>query len=133
MENREKIFHLAIPCENLKEAEAFYSEKLGIKVARRYDDRITLNFFGDQVVCHFAPDDIDTMPKIYPRHFGMTFANKDEFNSLLEMVREGEVPMFKELFVRFEGLKEEHRAFFIKDPSNNLIEFKWYKDRSMMY
>ena len=133
MSHLEKIFHLAIPCKNLKDAEAFYAGKLGVQVARQYDDRITLNFFGDQVVCHLSPENIDPEPKMYPRHFGITFRNKEEFDNLLETVREQNIEMFEEPFVRLEGLKEEHGIFFIKDPSNNLIEFKWYNDPSMMY
>jgi uncharacterized protein len=129
----EKIFHLAIPCGNLKDTKDFYEGRLGVPVIREYDDRVTLNFFGDQVVCHLAPDAIDPEPKIYPRHFGVTFSDKEEFECLLKVVTEQGIQLFKEPFVRFEGLREEHRAFFIKDPSNNLIEFKWYNDPSMMY
>ena len=132
MSDLEKIFHLAIPCKNLKGAVAFYAGKLGVLVARQYDDRITLNFFLDQVVCHLSPENIDPEPKMYPRHFGITFRNKEEFDNLLETVREQNIEMFEEPFVRLEGLKEEHGTFFIKDPSNNLIEFNWYNDPSMM-
>jgi extradiol dioxygenase family protein len=28
---------------------------------------------------------------------------------------------------------EEHQTFFLVDPSNNLLEFKWYRDAHMMY
>ena len=104
-----------------------------MQVARQYDDRVTLNFFGDQVVCHLSPENIDPEPKMYPRHFEITFRTKEEFDNLLETVREQNIEMFEEPFVRLEGLKEEHGTFFIKDPSNNLIEFKWYNDPSMMY
>ena len=47
-------FHLAIPAYDLDEAEDFYVRQLGCKLARRYPDRITLDFFGDQLVCHLA-------------------------------------------------------------------------------
>ena len=32
----------------------FYVTKLGCKLARRYDDRVTFDFFGDQLVCHLS-------------------------------------------------------------------------------
>ena len=48
------VFHLAIPTHDLDAAQEFYVTKLGCKLARRYDDRITLDFFGDQVVCHLT-------------------------------------------------------------------------------
>ena len=50
------VFHLAIPVDDLDEAEAFYVGALGCKLARRYADRITLDFFGDQLVCHLSDE-----------------------------------------------------------------------------
>ena len=47
MRDSENVFHLAIPCKDLDETQDFYVEKLGCKLARRYADRVTLNFFGD--------------------------------------------------------------------------------------
>ncbi len=46
---------------------------------------------------------------------------------------EQELEFFKEPFIRFEGMQEEHTTFFLKDPSNNLIEFKHYKNERMIY
>jgi extradiol dioxygenase family protein len=43
------------------------------------------------------------------------------------------VPFFSELSVRFEGLVEAHRTFVLRDPSDNLLEFKHYDDHRMMY
>jgi extradiol dioxygenase family protein len=34
---------------------------------------------------------------------------------------------------RFDGLVEEHLTFVLRDPSNNLLEFKHYRDPRMMY
>jgi len=127
------VFHLAIPCRNLDEAHEFYVGKLGVKLARRYPDRITLDFFGDQVVCHLSPDKIDPKPKLYPRHFGVTFRDKAEFDRLLANVRAKGMELFQDLSVRFPGLREEHATFFLKDPSNNVLEFKYYHDPAMMY
>ena len=51
-------FHLAVPAYHLDDTEDFYVRQLGCKLARRYPDRITLDFFGDQLVCHLtAPPD----------------------------------------------------------------------------
>ena len=54
MRTTHDAFHLAIPVADLDEAQDFYVTGLGCKLARRYDDRITLDFFGDQVVCHLS-------------------------------------------------------------------------------
>lgn len=133
MRNPENVFHLAIPCKDLDETQDFYVEKLGCKLARRYADRVTLNFFDDQLVCHLAPDKIDHNPQMYPRHFGITFKLKEEFEALLELAKEHKVEFFQELTVRFSGKVEEHLTFFLKDPSHNLLEFKFYHDSTMMY
>jgi uncharacterized protein len=132
MRNPNNVFHLAIPAKDLDEAYDFYVTKLGCKLARRYHDRITLDFFGDQVVCHLSQE-IDEKPKMYPRHFGITFQRKEEFDNLLKLAKQRELPFFQEPFTRFEGKVEEHVSFFLIDPSNNLLEFKYYYDERMMY
>ena len=133
MQERESIFHLAIPCACLDAATRFYVDQLGCRLARRYDDRITLDFFGDQIVCHLSPENIDKKPEMYPRHFGVTFRERERFDEMLDRVRTHQLDFFAEPFVRFEGEQAEHRTFFLADPSNNLIEFKYYRDPGMMY
>ncbi len=133
MRSTQRVFHLAIPCANLQDAKKFYQDGLGCVIAREYDDRITVNFFGDQVVCHLAPGQVVEEPKIYPRHFGITFRDKDEYDALLKHARDHSLEFFREPFCRFSGKVEEHYTFFLKDPSNNLLEFKYYIDDGMIY
>jgi extradiol dioxygenase family protein len=125
-------FHLAIPAKNLDEAQAFYVKQLGCKLARRYADRITLDFFGDQLVCHLS-DSIDEDPQMYPRHFGITFRHREDFDAVVRLARVRDIAFFNEPQQRFAGLVEEHWTFVLRDPSNNLIEFKHYLDPRMMY
>ena len=132
MRETQDVFHLAIPVRDLDEAQRFYVGGLGCKLARRYDDRITLDFLGDQLVCHLS-DRWDRQPEMYPRHFGVTFRNREDFERMLHLARERSLPVFAEEQGRFQGLVEEHRTFMLKDPSNNLIEFKFYCDPRMMY
>ncbi len=134
MRNSDNVCHVAVPCLDLDKSVEFYVYKLGCRLARSYHDRITLDFFGDQLVCHLSTEDkIDKKPEAYPRHFGITFKNKEEFDQLVHLVKERKIEVFEEVFSRFKGLVEEHLSFMIKDPANNLIEFKWYKDPRMMY
>lgn len=133
MRDGSNVFHLAIPCRDLDETYDFYVTKLGCKLARRYHDRITLDFFGDQVVCHLAPERIDPHPEMYPRHFGVTFASRSVFDNLQKLAVTRNIPFFQELSTRFAGKAEEHLTFFLIDPSNNLLEFKYYLDERMMY
>jgi uncharacterized protein len=126
------VFHLAIPVRDLDDARRFYVEGLGCTLARRYADRITLNFFGDQLVCHLS-DRVDAAPQLYPRHFGITFRDRREWERLLNRSREHDLPFFVDPFRRFDGRREGHDAFVLRDPSNNLLEFKHYDNPHMMY
>jgi hypothetical protein len=126
-------FHLAIPARDLDEAEEFYVSGLGCHLARRYGDRITLDFFGDQVVCHLSdqtdPPDVD----LYPRHFGVTFRAEEAFGALIRLIETRKLPIYRPLGRRFEGAVEEHQTIVLRDPSNNLLEFKHYVDPRMMH
>lgn len=132
MRESRDAFHLAIPARDLDEAFTFYVTGLGCKLARRYDDRITLDFFGDQVVCHLS-EAWEREVGMYPRHFGVTFREWDDFERLEHLAEHRGLRFFAEPFTRFEGLVEEHRSFVLRDPSNNLLEFKSYRDPRMMY
>jgi uncharacterized protein len=129
------VFHLAVPAADLDEAQRFYVDMLGCKLARRYGDRITLDFFGDQLVCHLSETALArTGPlSLYPRHFGVTFREAANFEALYHCAVIRKMPFFRDISTRFEGMVEEHRTFVLVDPSDNLIEFKHYRDPRMMY
>ncbi len=130
----ESIFHLAIPCLDLDSTVDFYCGVLGCRLARRYEDRVTFEFFGAQLVCHLSTkDEIPAVPKIYPRHFGLTLEKKAKFDELVDSLMGKGVDFHTAPFVRFEKKREEHKSFFLKDPANNLIEFKWYRDPEMKF
>jgi uncharacterized protein len=129
----EDAFHLAIPARDLDEAVDFYVTQLGCHLARRYDDRITLDFFGDQVVCHLSPDHDPAPPDLYPRHFGITFRHRSDYDDLLRLVDQRGLKVYRPNQGRFVGLVEEHETIVLADPSGNLLEFKHYVDHRMMY
>ena len=133
MRDQNNTFHLAIPCKDLDETLDFYVFKLGCKLARRYHDRVTIDFFGDQVVCHLDPENIDQAPKLYPRHFGVTFKDRVEFDNLLKLIEIRQLPVFTPLLTRFPKTVEEHSSIVLIDPAYNLLEFKHYIDPRMMY
>lgn len=132
MRDAHNVFHLAIPCKDLDEAFEFYVTQLGCKLAARHDDRIAIDFFGDQLLCHLSPEQVETRPQLYPRHFGITFRERQEFDNLLALLRIRNIPLFHGPFLRFEGKAEEHTTLCVLDPSNNVLEFKHFKDPRMM-
>jgi extradiol dioxygenase family protein len=131
---RNHLFHLAIGVSDLEGARRFYVTQLGCKLARTYPDRITLDFFGDQVVCHLSDPQPSKEPlSLYPRHFGVTFLEARDFDLLYELVQLRKVPFFRDVSTRFEGTAEVHRTFVLQDPFDNLLEFKHYRDPRMAY
>ena len=124
--------HIAIPTHDLAAAVEFYVDGLGVKLARRYGDRVTFDFFGDQLVCHLD-ENVPAFPVAYPRHFGVTFADREDFERLMRVVELRKLSVLAGPETRFEGTAEEHRQIFLVDPSNNVLEFKWYLDPRLMY
>lgn len=134
MRETRDVFHLAIPVYDLDDAQEFYVGSLGCKLARRYADRITIEFFGDQLVCHLTePPAVPAEPALYPRHFGVTFREGRDFDAVYDLCVQRKIALFADISVRFEGMVEAHRTFVLRDPSDNLIEFKHYTDPRMMY
>jgi uncharacterized protein len=137
MRESRDVFHLAIPAYDLDDTVDFYVTKLGCKLARRYDDRVTFDFFGDQLVCHLSEAPTVRIPMselpMYPRHFGVTFREQRDFDELYQLCQQRNVPLFAEVSLRFEGRVEVHQTFVACDPSDNLLEFKHYSDHRMMY
>ncbi len=124
------IFHLAIPAYDLELSSTWYNQ-LGCKICRIYKTHITMDFFGHQVVLHKV-DELPPEPQMYPRHFGMNM-ECDEFENIYEVATHRKLEFFQEVFVRHEGLPEEHESFLLRDPSNNLVEFKYYNDQMMNF
>lgn len=133
MRDTANAFHLAIPARDLDAMQRFYVDGLGCHLARRYDDRITLDFFGDQVVCHLSERWDAEAIDLYPRHFGITFRDRREFDDVLVLAETRDLPFFATCSPRFKDQVEEHLTFVLRDPSNNLIEFKHYRDPRMMH
>ena len=137
MRDTADVFHLAIPVFDLTATRRFYVTALGCKLARSYPDRITIDFFGDQLVCHLSdPDEVPGAAdelSLYPRHFGITFRHAEDFDRLVRLAELRKMEFFRDVTVRFGGTAESHRTFVLRDPSDNLLEFKHYDDPRMMY
>ena len=125
------IYHIAIPCESVAKAIEFYGKKLACGIVRENEARVTFNFFGMQLVCHVS-DNIDdhNNGRVYPRHFGVIFANKEEFNSLYLKLRDQGVDFIKEPFEKYANMPNQLTTYYLKDNANNVLEFKHHRDIS---
>jgi extradiol dioxygenase family protein len=127
------IFHLAIPTHDLSLAKEFYTKAFGAYIGREYDNYVIFNFFGHQVVTHLNPAKVDTEVTMYPRHYGIILENKEDFDRIYDLCKKSKVPFFEELFERFQNKPGWHFSFFVSDPSNNLIELKYYVNQKDIF
>ena len=124
-------FHHAFPVHNLDLARAFYRDLLGCEEGRSSKTWIDYNFWGHQIVCHWAGDgyrcqdhfnsvDIDMVPV---PHFGVCLT-VPQFEALAARLKAQQVRFVVEPHLRFPGEPGEQWTMFFKDPSGNNIEMK---------
>jgi len=135
MNKKLPVFHLAFPIKDVSSTIAFYKDKLGFSIDLVEEKRCIINLCGHQAVAHVSEQDVpaDKSVTMYPRHFGIVFENESEFEALLARAKESHVNFFQEAFTRFPDSPRKHRSFFLQDPSNNLLEFKWYADPTLLH
>ena len=137
MKTEIRPFHLAIPASNLDVAKKFYIDILGCKVGRFTDTWVDLNFFGHQLVLHLTDIKQNTdfnfvdNKKIQIPHFGVILNLKDWIN-LSEKIKD-KIDFIIEPYVRFKGQTGEQATMFFLDKDNNALEFKAFKNDSMIF
>ena len=132
-------FHVALPVHDLAAAEAFYCGFLLCSKGRTASRWIDLNFFGHQVTLHLVdesevpaatnPVDGDAVPA---SHFGIVL-NMDDWQALADRLQRAKQAFLIEPRVRFKGEAGEQATLFIRDPSNNAIEFKSFADPAQLF
>ena len=132
-------FHLAIPVHNLSECRDFYTNILNLEEGRSSDHWVDYNFFGHQLVIHYkekTEDDIHTNAvdgKAVPvPHFGVVL-DWTIFHEFAELLNSKGIKFIIEPYIRFEGQVGEQATMFFKDPSDNALEFKAFKDMSQLF
>tara|TARA_X000001036_G_scaffold360756_1_gene343809 strand:- start:1121 stop:1540 length:420 start_codon:yes stop_codon:yes gene_type:complete len=132
-------FHIAFPVDNLENAKDFYTKILGCSLGRESDKWIDFNLYGHQIVAHFSPEeciksnankvDDDMVPC---RHFGVILP-LDNWEALGKKIKKKKVKFMIKPKIRFKNLKGEQGTFFLWDPSGNVLEFKSFKNESMVF
>lgn len=127
------LFHLAFPVHDFKLAKYFYQEQLGFEVGRESEHALIFQFGAHQIVAHKTEAIPVEQQGIYPRHFGLIFLDSQEYIDFIQRVNAKGIDYYIPLKVRFPGTRVEHQSFFLKDPSNNLLEFKHYTYQSAIF
>ena len=138
-EKKIRPFHLAFPVKNIQETKKWYIEILGCKIGREAKNWVDFDFFGHQISAHLIDSDFQELnlknhvdlKKIPIRHFGIILL-MDEWEILTNRLNEAKINFVIKPYTRFKGKKGEQATLFIKDPSNNFLEFKAFtKDSSI--
>jgi len=131
-------FHLAFPVDDLARARDFYGRVLGCQEGRASSEWIDFDFFGHQIVAHLAPpraadhhNPVDGHEVPVP-HFGVVL-DWAVFDTFAARLRKHGVQFVIEPYVRFAGQVGEQATMFFRDPSGNALEFKAFRDRSMLF
>lgn len=132
-------FHLAIPVSDIISTREFYVDILGCSIGRESKVWIDFNFFGHQLSAHVKPDELvqtRTNPvdgeDIPVRHFGIVL-DWDDWHALSAKLTEAGMDFLIKPIIRFKGQVGEQATMFIKDPSNNALEFKSFRDDASLF
>lgn len=126
-------FHLAFPIGDIATAKTFYAEGLGCTVGRESPQAVIFGLYGHQLVGHCTRDRSDPQVGIYPRHFGLVFAEFADWEALVARARDRGLTFYQEPRQRFAGEWLEHHTVFLQDPFLNLLEFKFYQNPEAIF
>tara|TARA_B110001450_G_scaffold86122_1_gene82086 strand:+ start:3236 stop:3655 length:420 start_codon:yes stop_codon:yes gene_type:complete len=132
-------FHLAIPVQNLENCRTFYRDILNCKEGRSSENWVDFNFFGHQLVIHqkddFKPDRISNSVDghdVPVPHFGVVLS-WENWQDLADNLNAKNTAFVIEPCIRFKGKVGEQATMFFKDPENNALEFKAFKDMGQLF
>jgi hypothetical protein len=132
-------FHLAIPVDDLASCRTFYRDTLGCQEGRSSDHWADFNFFGHQLVIHFEKSRINSSnsnlidgKEVPVPHFGIILKWND-FNNFADSLTKKKVTFIIKPYISFKGLVGEQSTMFFKDPSENALEFKSFKDTKQIF
>ena len=132
------LFHLAIPVSDLDTANDFYINVLGCSKGRSSTKWMDFNFYGHQLVCHEVKksvnkdsNDVDGNNIPVP-HFGIIL-EWNQFQKLSADLQSKNINFIIEPTIRFKGQVGEQAIMFLKDQSNNAIEFKSFRNNDEIF
>ena len=132
-------FHLAFPVYDIKKTIDWYVSYLNCSVGRKSKRWVDFNFYGHQISAHLIDqknkkDEINLVDgkKIPSRHFGIILEMND-WKNLVTYLNEKKINYVIKPNIRFKGQTGEQATFFIKDPSNNVLEFKAFQNDNKIF
>ena len=124
-----RIFHLSIPVSDLENAKSFYVNILEATVGRENDEWLDILLWGHQITLQLRPDEVLPREGQGKRHFGVVLP-WEVWESEAERITASGAKFYSEPNILLSGTSDEQAKFYLADPSNNIIEFKAYKNLS---
>ena len=116
----------------------WYITILGCEVGRESSKWVDFNFFGHQISAHLSMNkqilstNVVDKKNIPIRHFGIILDWKS-WKKLSKKLIEQNLEFVVNPYIRFKGKTGEQATMFIKDPSNNVLEFKSFKNTESIF
>ena len=121
------IFHLSLPVRDLAQASAFYVERLGARVGRREETWLDILLWGHQITLQLRPDEVLSPEQQGKRHFGAVLPWA-EWEGLAQRLEAEGCAFYRAPQVLHAGTPDEQAKLYLRDPSDNVIELKAYRD-----
>ena len=132
-------FHLAFPVHNIEKTIKWYTKNLNCKIGRQDKNWVDFDFYGHQISAHKI-DKKNYHPSTNPvdghhvpsRHFGIIL-KIDQWEKLENRLKKNKLNFIIKPYTRFKNELGEQSTMFIQDPSGNSLEFKSFKNDSMIF
>ena len=122
---------------NLQISRNFYENILGCTIGRSSEKWIDFNFFHHQLVIHQTNNikknkfnSVDGYDVPIP-HFGVILEFYD-WSKFSDQIKD-QIDFIIEPYIRFKGESGEQATMFFLDPDHNALEFKAFKNDSMIF
>ena len=133
------IFHLAYTVRDLESTRKFYGDLLDCQEGRSTESWVDFDFFGNQLSLHIghtikeleSDSKVDNVEVPLP-HFGCVL-DWDLFHNLADKLKLAGIVFVIEPTIRFEGMPGEQATMFLKDYSQNSLEFKSYRNPNEVF
>jgi uncharacterized protein len=130
-------FHLALPVNDLEKAEWFYGEVLGCPVGRRSKRWIDFDLHGHQLVAQLVdaddpfwqrprPTNLVSGHQVPAGHFGLILPDRSDWLASAQRFQSAKIDFLIAPHTRFTGEAGEQGTFFVYDPADNALEFKYF-------
>ena len=117
-------FHLSFVVPDKELARSFYIDVIGCSMGRDNEAWFDILFFGHQLTIHQATE---KSPAFQINHFGPILA-KNEWLNIVHKCQSKNIEVILSPTIKNKDKEDESGKFIIKDPSGNVLEFKYYSN-----